>query len=113
MKARLIQVAYAGRSIWAVLTALLCASVLFVIAGADPIQAYVTLFGEAFFDYFGFGATVVKFSPFLLAGLAVALPLKAGLFNVGGEGQIYMGALFCTIAALFLPFLHPTIHLPL
>jgi general nucleoside transport system permease protein len=113
MKARLIQVAYAGRSIWAVLTALLCASVLFVIAGADPIQAYVTLFGEAFFDYFGFGATVVKFSPILLAGLAVALPLKAGLFNVGGEGQIYMGALFCTIAALFLPFLHPAIHLPL
>jgi simple sugar transport system permease protein len=110
---RLVQLAYAGRTIWAVLVALLCGSILFLIAGADPIEAYIALFGEAFFDFFGFGATLVKFSPILLAGLAVALPLKAGLFNVGAEGQIYVGALFCAIAALFLPFLHPAIHLPL
>lgn len=113
MTARIVQIAYAGRTIWAVLAALLCGSILFLIAGADPIQAYITLFGEAFFDYFGFGATLVKFSPIVLAGLAVALPLKAGLFNVGAEGQIYVGALFCTIAALFLPVLHPVIHLPI
>ena len=80
-----------------------------------PIRSrlIVTLFGEAFFDFFGFGSTLVKFSPILLAGLAVALPLKAGLFNVGAEGQIYIGALFCTLAALFLPFLHPAVHLPI
>jgi simple sugar transport system permease protein len=113
MKERLIQFAYAGRTFWAVLAALLCGSILFVTAGADPLEAYVTLFGEAFFDFFGFGSTLVKFSPILLAGLAVALPLKAGLFNVGAEGQIYIGALFCTLAALFLPFLHPAVHLPL
>jgi simple sugar transport system permease protein len=113
MTERIVQIAYASRTIWAVLAALMCGSILFLIAGADPITAYFTLFGEAFFDFFGFGATLVKFSPILLAGLAVALPLKAGLFNVGAEGQIYVGALFCTIAALFLPFLHPAIHLPL
>ena len=113
MMERVVQFAYAGRTIWAVLAALLCGSVLFIVAGADPLKAYITLFGEAFFDFFGFGATLVKFSPILLAGLAVALPLKAGLFNVGAEGQIYVGALFCTMAALFLPFLHPAVHLPL
>jgi simple sugar transport system permease protein len=113
MTERLIQVAYAGRTLWGVLLALILGSMLFIAAGADPIEAYATLFGEAFFDFFGFGSTLVKFSPILLAGLAVALPLKAGLFNVGAEGQIYIGALFTTLAALFFSFLPPVIHLPL
>src|SRR4029078_10352 len=85
--------------------------VLMLAAGANPIAAYASLFGEAFFDYYRFGATLVKCSPILLAGLAVAVPLKAGLFNVGAEGQIYMGALFCAIAALYLPEMYWPLHL--
>src|SRR5688572_10999167 len=88
--ARAMQLLYATKTVWAVLLALIAGSVLMLMAGANPIAAYRSLFGEAFFDYFGFGATLVKFSPILLAGLAVALPLKAGLFNVGAEGQIYL-----------------------
>jgi simple sugar transport system permease protein len=80
-------------------------------AGANPLSAYASLFGGAFFDYYGFGATLVKFSPILLAGLAVAIPLRGGLFNVGAEGQIYMGALFCAIAALYLPEFYWPLHL--
>ena len=88
-----------------------CGSILILAAGANPIDAYRSLFGEAFFDYYGFGATLVKFSPILLAGLAVAIPLQAGMFNVGAEGQIYMGALFCAIAALYLPEMYWPLHL--
>ena len=109
--ARLMQFLFATKTVWAVLMALLAGSVLILIAGANPIEAYRSLFGEAFFDYYGFGATLVKFSPILLAGLAVAIPLQAGLFNVGAEGQIYMGALFCAIAALYLPEMYWPLHL--
>jgi simple sugar transport system permease protein len=109
--ARAMQFFYATKTIWAVILALIVGSVLMLAAGANPIAAYASLFGEAFFDYYGFGATLVKFSPILLAGLAVAVPLKAGLFNVGAEGQIYMGALFCAIAALYLPEIYWPLHL--
>ncbi|CAN5183767.1 ABC transporter permease [soil metagenome] len=108
---RFMQFLYATKTIWAVLLSLLAGSVLILVAGANPIEAYRSLFGEAFFDSYGFGATLVKFSPIVLAGLAVAVPLQAGLFNVGAEGQIYMGALFCSIAALYLPEIYWPLHL--
>lgn len=107
----LMQFLYATKTIWAVLLALAAGSILILAAGANPIDAYRSLFGEAFFDYHGFGATLVKFSPILLAGLAVVIPLQAGMFNVGAEGQIYMGALFCTIAALYLPEMYGPLHI--
>ena len=88
-----LRLLYAGRSIWAILLALLAGSLLIIAAGRDPIQAYGALFHGAFLDYWGLGDTLVKMCPLLLAGLAVILPLRAGLFNIGAEGQIYMGAL--------------------
>ena len=108
---RVIQFLFVTKTIWAVVLALLVGSILMLSAGANPLYAYASLFGGAFFDYYGFGATLVKFSPILLAGLAVAIPLRGGLFNVGAEGQIYMGALFCAIAALYLPEFYWPLHL--
>lgn len=89
--------------IWAVLAAFLVGSVFILIAGVNPIEAYTALFGGAYLDYYGFGATLVKVSPLLLAGLAFAVPFKTGVFNVGAEGQINIGALLATAAALYLP----------
>lgn len=111
MKARLMEVLFATRTAWAVLAALMVGSVFILAGGGNPIEAYRTLFGEAFFDRFGFGTTLVKMSPILLAGLAVAIPLRAGLFNVGAEGQLYLGALFSSIAALYLPPMYWVLHL--
>jgi general nucleoside transport system permease protein len=113
MTPRLIAFIFATRTIWAVLIALILGSLMIVAAGADPLAAYGSLFGEAFFDYYGFGSTLVKMSPILLAALAVALPLRAGLFNVGGEGQIYIGALFTAIVALYVPSMNGMLHLML
>lgn len=111
MMPRLVALLFATRTIWAVLIALLLGSIMIVAAGVDPIAAYRSLFGEAFLDYYGLGSTLVKMSPILLAALAVAVPLRAGLFNVGGEGQIYIGALFTAIVALYLPAMNPILHL--
>jgi len=57
--------------------------------------------------------TVTKATPLILAGLGVALPLRCGLVNLGGEGQVYIGALVATLAALGLRDLPATIHLPI
>ena len=90
------------RTLLAVVGALLLGAVLIRISGANPMAAYGALFGESFFDYYGISNTLVKTSPILLAGLAVILPLRAGVYNIGGEGQIYLGGLFGTIAGLML-----------
>lgn len=98
-----IRVVYMLKTIWAVLIAMLIGAVFILLAGGDPIEGYTALFKGAFADYWGIGDTLVRMSPLLLAGLAVIIPLRAGLFNIGAEGQIYIGALFATIVALYLP----------
>jgi len=99
----LVRATYLLKGVWAILAALVVGSGLIWLGGSHPIEAYSALFSGAFLEYHGFATTLVKMSPILLAGLAVALPLRAGLFNIGAEGQIYLGALFATWAALYLP----------
>ncbi len=73
-----------------------------LVAGKHPLQAYAdtTLFVLGSLQ--GFTELFVRMSPLVMAALAVSIPARIGLFNVGGEGQIYMGALFATGAALSL-----------
>lgn len=104
---------YALGPVWAVLVALFIGAGLIAVAGVNPLDAYQALFTGAFFDYYGLAGTLVKTSPILLAGLAVIIPLRAGLLNIGAEGQIYMGGLFSTMAALLLPAMPAVVHVPL
>ncbi len=53
--------------------------------------------------------TLVAMTPLILTGLAVAIPFRAGLFNIGAEGQFVMGALVGTVVAIYVP-LPPVIH---
>jgi len=108
---RLLSLLFLLRGVLAVLAALLVGSVLILAAGSNPLTAYGTLFRGAFLDYWGFATTLQIMSPLLLAGLAVVLPLRAGLFNIGAEGQIYIGALFATVVALYVPGLPGVLHI--
>jgi len=108
---RAIQIIYMLKSVWAALAALAVGSILILMAGSDPILAYQALFKGAFFEYYGFASTLVKMSPLILAALAVTVPLRAGQFNIGAEGQIYIGALCATLAALYLPALPSWLHI--
>lgn len=102
-----VRIIYILKSVWAVIVALLIGAILILLAGGNPVEAYGALFRGGFFDYWGIGDTLLRMSPLLLAGLAVIIPLRAGLFNIGAEGQIYIGALFATITALYLPVYLP------
>lgn len=67
----------------------------------NPVTLYISMIQSTFGDLYGFGEVLLKATPFILTGLAAALPAKAGLVNVGGEGQLAIGALFSTWFAVF------------
>jgi ABC-type uncharacterized transport system permease subunit len=64
-----------------------------VAKGADPIEVYESMWRSAFSSGNNLGETLMRATPILLAGLAVAVPARAGLFNIGGEGQLLLGAI--------------------
>ena len=99
--------------LWALLIAFGLSMGLVRFAGADPLNALAYLLSGAFADLFGIGTTIVKTTPLLLAGLGVGVSLRAGLFNIGAEGQIYMGGLAAALAGLFIRGLPAFIHIPL
>jgi len=61
--------------------------------GADPVEALRAMWDSAFGDATGFGETLIRTAPLLLGALAVVVPARAGLFNIGGQGQMVMGAI--------------------
>jgi general nucleoside transport system permease protein len=97
----------------AIAAALMVGAGLIIIAGKSPIAAYGALFQEAIANYYGFSNTLTKTTPLLLTSLGVLVALKAGQFNIGGEGQIYMGGLGSALVGLYVKGLPLVIHLPL
>ncbi len=75
-------------------------ALLLLIDGKDPLRAYRDTIVYVFANAYGFSELFVRMSPLLLTAVAVALPSRLGLINVGGEGQLYMGGLFATAGAL-------------
>lgn len=65
------------------------------LGGTDPVETWVLLFKGAFGDAFSWQNTLLRAAPLMLTALAVALPAKAGLIVIGGEGAVAMGALGC------------------
>ena len=78
---------------YAVVVAVLLGSLFMLAAGADPIEAYVALFRGAFGSWPAIAQSLARSTPYMIAALAVAFGFKAGLFNIGAEGQLLVGAL--------------------
>jgi general nucleoside transport system permease protein len=81
-------------------TALLAVAGLVLIIGENPGRALLTLLRGALGDLEGIGYTLFYATDYVFAGLAVALPFQAGLFNIGGEGQAALGDLGATLVVL-------------
>jgi len=95
------------RAAVAVVLALMCTAVLIALAGKDPIVAYRALFAGAFGSIDRVAFALNKATPYLLAGIGIALCFRAKIINIGGEGQIAIGGLAATWAALALPAAGP------
>ncbi len=81
----------------AVLIALLIGAVLLSLSGFDPVQAYLALFDGAFGSTRAWQRTLEKATPLIFAGLAVAFGFRGGLFNIGAQGQLVLGAMTAAI----------------
>ena len=93
--------------------ALLVSGVVVSLIGQDPVQVIKVLIKGAFGSQRGFSYTLYYATSFIFTGLAVAVALKGGLFNIGGEGQAIMGGLSTGLVALWLsPYLPAWIMLP-
>ncbi|CDQ40055.1 MULTISPECIES: ABC transporter permease [Virgibacillus] len=74
-----------------VIIGLLSGAIIMLVSGYNPIQGYVALFNGAFGDLYFFGETIRQTTPYILTGLAIAFAFRAGLFNIGAEGQVIVG----------------------
>lgn len=81
--------------------------------GADPVEGYNALFQAAFGSIDGLAATAIKAVPLVLVGVGITIAFRANVLNIGGEGQIVMGALAGTVTALAVPGLPAPVLLPL
>lgn len=78
------------------LLALLIGAVMLIILKVNPLTAYAQLVNGAFGSVSGFTQTLVKATPLLLVGLGICIAFRASVINIGGEGQIIVGALAAT-----------------
>ncbi|MFZ0625151.1 MAG: hypothetical protein WAN34_01480, partial [Acidimicrobiia bacterium] len=99
----------------AVVTALAVGAVFIIFTeGLDAVwPAYRALFSGAFVGWSSISETLLLATPLTLAGLSVALGFRAGLFNIGAEGQMTIGGLTAVIVGFSFEGLPAVIHLPL
>ena len=95
-----------------VLAAFLLGAGVLAAAGVNPLAVYAELLGDPFGSVFGLAETIVKATPLILTGLAVLLPARMRLWNIGAEGQLQFGAIGATYAALFTPLGHSPAAVP-
>lgn len=96
----------------AITTALVVSAVVLLIQGTNPVQAFLALGEGAFGSQVAIVETLIKTAPFVLAGLGIALAFRGGLFNIGVQGQLFMGSIF-TVVVGYAVELPPAIHIPL
>lgn len=80
-----------ARPIFAIILAFAVSAILIIAQGANPFEAYWAMLRGSFGSVAALANTCVRAAPLLFGGLAVAFGFKAGLLNVGIEGQIYVG----------------------
>jgi general nucleoside transport system permease protein len=97
----------------AVLLALLIGALLLLLSGFSPWEAYRQLYLGAFGDMGAWQRTLEKATPLIFSGLAVAFAFKAGLFNIGAQGQLVFGALVSAVVGFSITGLPTLIHVPL
>ena len=78
--------------------------------GYNPIEAYIQLFRASFIGRLNLGTTLEKFVPLFLTAMAFAVSSKVGIFNVGVEGELYLGAIITAWAGVFFNFLPFPLH---
>ncbi|WP_028974598.1 ABC transporter permease [Spirochaeta cellobiosiphila] len=82
---------------------LICAGLLLLIFSSDPIKGWEYFFTGPFQSSYSFGNLLGKTNLLLLTGMGAFIAFQGGVFNLGGEGQVYLGGLVFVAASFFFP----------
>ena len=93
--------------------ALLVGAIFILLTGSNPFKAYGVMMSGPFSSTFGFTETLVRTTPLLLVGLGIIISFRSGILNIGGEGQMLMGAVSSAAVALAWPDMPGVILMPL
>ncbi len=87
----------------ATLAALGVGAIMLQLLGANPVAAYRALLSGAFGNKNALADTIVRATPLLLVALGICIAFRAGVINIGGEGQLVAGAILGTLVGLWFP----------
>lgn len=87
--------------------------VFILLIGKNPLEVYQMLFTETLGNSYGIGQVLFKATPLIFTGLSAAIAFRAGLFNIGAEGQLVVGAFLTGITGFLFSPLPSFILLPL
>jgi simple sugar transport system permease protein len=99
-------------AILALVLALCLGGILVALLGRNPWTVFVRLADSIFGNAFGMGQVLFKATTLIGTGLSVAVAFRAGFFNIGAEGQMYLGGLAAGVVALLLPETTPGLIAP-
>lgn len=97
----------------AVIFALLVTSIFLLFLNLNPLEVYGAMLKGAFGSAYKFKQTIIKAVPLLITSLGIAVAFKMQFWNIGGEGQIMIGAFAASFIALKIPALPEVLMLPL
>lgn len=84
-----------------VVLALVTAGIIMLFAGVNPLRAYGGMLHESLGSFYGITETLVKSTPLIFTGLGVSLAFRMKIWNIGADGQLYMGAMGASWVALY------------
>ena len=102
-----------GLPVLATILALLIGAVVLLLLKKNPVEAYQAMISGAFGNVQGLTQTLVKATPLLLVGLGICIAFRGGVINIGGEGQLLVGAIVTTVFGIVFKTLSGWVLVPL
>lgn len=99
--------------ITAILLAFVVGAIVLFTTGYSSTEVYISMIQGSFGDVYGLGQTLTQATPIIFTSLAFLISHKAGLFNIGAEGQFLMGAFASTLAGIYFEGLPWILHIPI
>lgn len=98
--------------ILALIASFIIGGIVILVIGKDPLFVYTRFFSETLGNSYGVGQVLFRATPLMFTGLAAAISFRAGLFNIGAEGQLSIGSLATALTGVYLSGLPPIVLIP-
>ncbi len=102
-----------GEVFLALFAALAVMGIMIALMGENPFEAYLVMIKGSLTTKNGIAETLVRATPLILIGLGMSIAFRSAMWNIGAEGQLYIGALGATLVSLYLTGLPPVLHVGL